>query len=120
LVAEGPRLRFVAEALLRYLQHAAEFGSRQQIPFGICPGCDGLFLKMKASQKTCGPKCRFESWRARVGSNYWKDRHAKPARRAVAAGLLPEKQMPPKKTGVDLGVELPPKATKKHGKPRKG
>jgi hypothetical protein len=78
IVAEGPRIRFVAEALLLYMQHSAE--NSLSGPLAICSNCDGLFLIQRSGQKACSDKCRFEEWR-RKDPDYWKHRHAKPRKK---------------------------------------
>jgi hypothetical protein len=74
LIPEGPRVRFAAEELLRYMQHSAENSVSGSI--AVCPNCDGLFLIQRLGQKTCSDKCRFEEWR-KNDPEYWKNRHPK-------------------------------------------
>jgi len=113
----GPFLRLAVETVCRYTALLAEDPALLKYqPIAVCPRCDGLFFRRRISQQVCSDRCRFESWRDRVGRNYWKDRRTKPRR---PPGHLPEKQKRPQKLGVDLGVELSPKPIKKHGKARK-
>jgi hypothetical protein len=78
--------RFAAEKLIRYLGYfSADSRLLKHMPIGLCPNCAALFLKRRSNQACCSPKCRFESWRTEVGSDYWKaeKRRARKQKRSV-------------------------------------
>ena len=67
----GKGVRFAAERLLRYLRHFEEERRLSKTkPVGVCPSCDGLFLKFRSNQKYCSDKCRFEVW-TKEHPGYW-------------------------------------------------
>ena len=132
-------LRHVANYLIEYLRHFADPKLLRFDPIKICPRCNSLFLQRRAKQEFCSNKCRFERWRAdKAGEDprYWADK-AKASRKARRAPGIKKRLLKtgvrqavargdgckllnhPRKTGVDLGVELLPKPTKKHRKTRK-
>jgi len=69
----GNLARVLADLLVNYLS----FFHRdprlfKNKPIGLCPVCDGLFLKLKANQQYCSGDCRFKNWTAKYPDYWWK------------------------------------------------
>jgi len=91
------------------------------IGYRACEAGCGRWIALQSGsaridKRTCTPACRTALWRKQKLAQGRKPVTRKAAARADGRKLSNQ----PSKTGVDLGVELSSKATKKHGKARKG
>lgn len=59
---------------------------REHESIGVCPWCNGVFLKKRTDQEYCTSRCRSEAWAAEKGKEYFaeKARESRAARKAMA------------------------------------
>jgi hypothetical protein len=86
LMTIGPTMRILADQLMRFTFMLVQnygitgtkpvFGLHEYNPIAVCPYCNGLFLKTKASQKHCSVNCRVAHWGQKQGKEYFRVKQA--------------------------------------------
>ncbi|MBN2320889.1 MAG: hypothetical protein JXR49_17550 [Acidobacteria bacterium] len=108
----GGALWLTANALARYVNTLTEDSPlRPYEPIGICPHCDGIFLKRRTDQEFCTVQCRSDAWVAKKGKKYFAQKARESRARKAKTSAKPG-------VGKIVG-ELSTKSTKTRRKTKK-